>query len=63
MSKGKKDKCNKVSIGGQAVIEGVMMRGKTSMAIAVRDQDGVIRLETKRLKPKKKKKHKKLAYN
>lgn len=55
MSKGKKDKCNKVSIGGQAVIEGVMMRGKTSMATAVRDQDGVIRLETKRLKPKKKK--------
>ena len=55
MSKKKKECLNKVSIGGQAVIEGVMMRGKTSMATAVRDQDGIIRLETKRLKPKKKK--------
>ncbi len=51
----KKNTPNKVSIGGQAVLEGVMMRGKTSMATAVRDQEGVIRLETKRLKPKKKK--------
>ncbi len=51
----KKNVPNKVSIGGQAVLEGVMMRGKTSMATAVRDQEGVIRLETKRLKPKKKK--------
>jgi len=41
----------KVSIGGQAVIEGVMMRGKTSMATAVRDADGVIRIESQRLKP------------
>ena len=38
------------SIGGQAVIEGVMMRGTSSMATAVRDSDGIIRLETKRLK-------------
>ena len=38
------------SIGGQAVMEGVMMRGKKSMAIAVRDSDGCIRLETKRIK-------------
>ncbi len=44
-----------VSIGGQAVIEGVMMRGKTAMATAVRDEDGVIRLETKRIKPQSKK--------
>ncbi len=43
----KKEK--KVSIGGQAVLEGVMMRGKTSMATAVRDSDGIIRVETKRL--------------
>ena len=28
--------------GGQAVIEGVMMRGKTMYSIAVRDKDGVI---------------------
>ena len=39
------------SIGGQAVMEGVMMRGESSMATAVRDQDGVIRLETKRIIP------------
>ena len=47
----KKEKTIKTSIGGQAVIEGVMMRGEKSMAIAVRDNDGVIRLETKRVKP------------
>ena len=47
----KKSKCNNVSIGGQAVLEGVMMRGASSMATAVRDADGVIRLETKRVKP------------
>ena len=39
------------SIGGQAVIEGIMMRGKTAMATAVRDPDGVIQLETERLTP------------
>ena len=52
----KKTKCdqkNLTSIGGQAVLEGVMMRGESSMATAVRDADGVIRLETKRLKPTK----------
>lgn len=38
----------RVSIGGQAVLEGVYMRGAEAEAIAVRDQDGVIRLETKR---------------
>ncbi len=51
MSK-KKDK--KTSIGGQAVIEGVMMRGESSMATAVRDADGIIRVETKRVTPNKK---------
>ena len=45
--------CKKTSIGGQAVLEGVMMRGASSMATAVRDADGVIRLETKRIKPPK----------
>ena len=44
------------SIGGQAVIEGVMMRGSSAMATAVRDEDGVIRIESKRLKPKEKRK-------
>lgn len=45
--------CKKTNIGGQAVIEGVMMRGKKGMAIAVRDAEGNIRLETKRLKSSK----------
>ncbi len=47
----KKNQESKVSIGGQAVIEGVMMRGKTAMATAVRDEDGFIRVESKRIKP------------
>ena len=49
MKKSKKS----TSIGGQAVLEGVMMRGKTAMATAVRDGDGIIRLETKRIKQRK----------
>ncbi|HBF44755.1 MAG TPA: peptide chain release factor N(5)-glutamine methyltransferase [Clostridiales bacterium] len=47
----KKKKKNYTYIGGQAVMEGVMMRGKTSECISVRDSDGIIRSETKRLKP------------
>ena len=39
----------KTKIGGQAVLEGVMMRGATSMALAVRDELGNIRLDTTRL--------------
>lgn len=38
-------------IGGQAVMEGVMMRGKLAMATAVRDPDGSIQIESERLKP------------
>lgn len=37
-----------VSIGGQAVLEGVYMRGASAEATAVRDADGVIRIETAR---------------
>lgn len=50
-------KCNKsmTYIGGQAVLEGVMMRGKTAMATAVRDPDGVIQIEAVRVKPPEKK--------
>ncbi len=44
----------KTKIGGQAVIEGVMMRGETSVALAVRDESGKIRLETARLNKKSK---------
>ncbi|MBQ7879830.1 MAG: DUF1385 domain-containing protein, partial [Clostridia bacterium] len=40
-----------VSIGGQAVMEGVMMRGRSSMATAVRDPEGVIQVESERLTP------------
>ena len=48
----KKDKkTTKTSIGGQAVLEGVMMRGRTAMATAVRDAEGKIRVETKRVTP------------
>ncbi len=46
-SKEKKSK-KRVSIGGQAVLEGVYMRGEKAEATAVRDADGVIRVETKR---------------
>ncbi|MBQ9728549.1 MAG: peptide chain release factor N(5)-glutamine methyltransferase [Clostridia bacterium] len=38
-------------IGGQAVIEGVMMRGKRAMATAVRDPEGEIQIESERLTP------------
>ena len=38
-------------VGGQAVMEGVMMRGKRSMATAVRDPDGKIQIESERLTP------------
>ena len=47
----KKEKCKKTGcyIGGQAVLEGVMMMGKTCMATAVRDPDGEIQIEALRL--------------
>ena len=38
-------------IGGQAVIEGVMMRGERSMATAVRDEKGNIVVESRYIKP------------
>ena len=34
-------------------MEGVMMRGESSMAVAVRDEAGVIRVEATRIAPKK----------
>ncbi|MBO7215061.1 MAG: DUF1385 domain-containing protein, partial [Clostridia bacterium] len=42
----------KTSIGGQAVIEGVMMKGATSEAIAVRSESGEVLIESKRLNKK-----------
>lgn len=45
----KKNKVCKVSqIGGQAVLEGVMMRGPSTMATAVRNPEGHIVIESKR---------------
>lgn len=38
------------SIGGQAVLDGVMMRGTKAMAIAVRAADGSVMVESERLK-------------
>ena len=38
-------------IGGQAVLEGVMMRGERSMATAVRDEKGNIVVESKYITP------------
>ena len=40
----------RTTIGGQALIEGIMMRGPFRQAIAVRDQDGQIVLKTEELK-------------
>lgn len=40
------------SVGGQAVMEGIMMRGEERTAIAVRMPDGTIHLKTEKLKPK-----------
>ena len=51
----KPKKCNRTNIGGQAVLEGVMMRGASSTATAVRDGTGKIRIETERNKPLKEK--------
>ena len=39
------------SIGGQALIEGVMMRGKNSIAIAVRKPDGEIEIKMEETSP------------
>ena len=42
----KKDKCNRYSgIGGQAVLEGIMMKNKDQYAVAVRKPDGEIEVE------------------
>lgn len=43
----------KTKIGGQAVLEGVMMRGERSMALSIRDETGNIHTETTRLSDKK----------
>ena len=47
--KKKKSAKNCTYVGGQAVLEGVMMMGKTCMATAVRDPGGEVQVEAKRL--------------
>lgn len=49
----KKDTSKKTTIGGQALIEGIMMKGVSTGAMAVRKPDGEIHLETWEI-PKKK---------
>jgi uncharacterized protein YqhQ len=51
----KEKQSNRTYIGGQAVMEGIMMRGKCSMATAVRDPEGEIQLESERITPPEKK--------
>ncbi|KGM93854.1 DUF1385 domain-containing protein [Clostridium botulinum] len=41
----------KVSVGGQAVIEGVMMRGSNGVATAIRKSNGEIEVDFKKIKP------------
>lgn len=45
--------CKKTKIGGQALIEGIMMKGVSKGAMAVRMKDGGIDVEEWELKPKK----------
>ena len=45
------DRLKKLDVGGQAVIEGVMMRGPDSMVIAVRSPDGSILVKDDRWVP------------
>lgn len=47
--KAKEKQEKRTYIGGQAVLEGVMMRGKTAYATAVRDPEGNIQVESRRL--------------
>ena len=41
----------KISIGGQALMEGIMMKGKDKYSVAVRKPDGEISIETHAVKP------------
>lgn len=50
MAKKEKNKSIRTSVGGQAVMEGVMMMGKTSYCTAVRDPEGQIQVEKVRFK-------------
>jgi release factor-specific protein-(glutamine-N5) methyltransferase len=47
----KKQNLKKTYIGGQAVMEGVMLKGRTAYATAVRDPEGNVQVESKRITP------------
>ncbi len=49
-------KTQRTYIGGQAVIQGVMMRSKSGMATVVRDDNGELQTEAKRITPPEKRK-------
>ena len=49
------DKKKEISVGGQAVIEGVMMRGPDKLATAIRRKDGTIELFQQNFESKAKK--------
>ncbi len=49
----KENKCHKTSIGGQAVLEGVMMKGPDKIAVSVRKSAGDIETDVKDIKPAK----------
>lgn len=51
MKKAGEKKNTRTYIGGQAVMEGVMMRGRRAMATAVRDPEGNIQIEAVRIRP------------
>ena len=51
MAKKQKKPCKYSSVGGQALIEGVMMRGPSGMAMSVRLPSGEIETEYKETKP------------
>lgn len=50
MKQKKDEKIKRTLIGGQALMEGVMMQGASSMALSVRTEEGDILTETKRLR-------------
>lgn len=56
MSKQEKAGTFKTSVGGQALLEGIMMKGPKKYAVAVRRPDGEIQVEEHPLKPNKWKK-------
>lgn len=47
MTQDHKTPCKKTTIGGQALIEGLIMLGPEKQAIAVRDQTGEIKVTVK----------------